>query len=286
MRIAPIHALYTLPSEKAEARTARLDELLARANRTQVEQVRSRICGLPLDQLKSKFRSTFRCGRRLSSLLLAEELLSRKVAPMFWHDWRSSWTYTPTHEVDLIGFDLLYLHQLFTEVPWHTPHANERRALTAGHHYAFQTAQFLYYDGKRHKWEMVRRLRVPLDHQLTCAYLRSAPVQKKHDVLALKRDQVFNAIRLDVSKVRITATYTSQHARSTVLTRHALWLCGELCGWQPSRSARLYEQLTGEAINRGLVAKHFERIHEVLRAAGISRSHVKRASKKRGPSTS
>ncbi|WBY01515.1 hypothetical protein PE066_18935 [Ramlibacter tataouinensis] len=254
--------------------------LLYRAAPAKVDQAQEKIGALPLDQLKLKFQQAFWGTKRLSSLLLARELLHRRVAPMFWHDWRSSTAYTPPQLIDLIAFDLLYLNQLFTERPWHTPHANERRGL-ANRVYAFQTAAYLYYGGKRKKWEMVRRLRIPVEHQLTCAFLRSADVQKKHDVLAAKRDEVFTALKLDIAKVRRTVTYTEADATATVRRRLALWLCGELCGWRPTRSARLYEQMTGEEINRGFVVSQFEKIHEVLRAAGITRSHVKKPRQKR-----
>jgi hypothetical protein len=253
----------------------RMDELQKRADRTRVAAAQAVLSAETIDDLTLRFRRMFWSGKRFVTYLVGQELLDRGVPPLFWHDPRSVKAPSSEQQLDLVTFDVLFLADMYARKAWPVRYAQERRGLE-DRRYVTQAAVYVFYGGTREVWDMVGRLQVPPEHQLLCAHLHSAAVQRRLMGLKANRDAVFSALNSRTRAARRTATYMDADALATLRRRHHLWFCAELTGWSPSAAARLYGLSTGTSLARTLAYKHIQVILQVLRDHGMTHSRRKK----------
>ena len=167
------------------------------------------------------------------------------------------------------AFDLLC-----ADVGWlrsrHTQHADvvryrRSRAIFVGSPSAMEREiEFAYFGGTRPFWKIVKSLRLTEQQQLECAVLRSVPIAKRVDSINAKRDHVFTVLSDDLALVRRTATFTDEEARLALFRRHRLWLSRAHTTGGPAAIAKMYEMLTGDLIDRKIVARQLQIIDDAL----------------------
>lgn len=221
--------------------------------------------GLNRDELLNKFRSSFHSGKRLASLLTADELIKRGTPPVFFHDPRSKADNKVEQVFDLFVYDIRWLRVAYPNHAGAVRYQRGKLMLTGTEKDFWREVEFAFYMGKRPAWKLVGSLSLNEKQQTDSAWLRSAPVSRRLQEVAAGRDTVFSALQQDVKSIRRIATFTDDDAKRLLVRRHQLWFCGQMARGKPTETALRYFQLTGQIISRALAAKHLEKVADVLR---------------------
>lgn len=245
-----------------EAGLESLSTLLQARAPEQLDKAAKLIQAFPREELIDRFRSAFSSGKRVLAYLIAEEMTTRGMPPCFRLSHLSNKTLTVNQKFDLYVYDLRWLATHYPEQA--KPVKNTRYAKLFTPRIAFKDAEHLFFYGNTPAWMIVKRLRLTEEQQWDCAFLRSAPVAKKANAITEQRDRVFQALLGELPSIMKTGM-GEEEAKTIVLRRHRLWLCSRMVGGSPTKTARRYEQLTGHAIARNIVAKQLEKITALVR---------------------
>lgn len=247
-----------------------LGDLLKRADGTKIAAVRAGLAAQPVSDLIASFQSRFR-DNRLTVLLIAEELASRGVPPVFWHDPRWPKPFSAVQQFDLLTYDLRYLQHEYKASSWRVrvkafAQMMEGRQPEARFH---ESVEWIW-NGDKDWWWIVGRLAIPELRQGGCMFLGRAAVKRDREQFAAKRERVYKAIEADVAASRTTSMYGRDEKKATIKRRVTLWWIAELTGWgRPTDVSRIYTLLTSESISRQVVGNQLEAIKAVLLEAGI-----------------
>ncbi|MRW86370.1 hypothetical protein GJ698_20050 [Pseudoduganella sp. FT26W] len=253
-------------SDEAPRDFARLSALLSPVAPSGLEHARQRLAATDREKLIGGFKKAFATDRRLLTRLIGEELVLRGVPPCYWHDtlnWKNA---SLSQRYDLFVGDLLWLRR------WHRLHVQQiryaryRRLLTGFDTLFYREVDHAFWAGRRPAWQLIKSLSLTVSQQWECAWLRSTPVQRKSASIDADSAGVLELLRADLGVVRRTAAYGEAEAEATLRRRHAIWRCWRIAGTaSPTAIAARYEQLTGEAISRQLVANHLVKIRSSLK---------------------
>lgn len=237
-----------------------------------LDEVSRRIAKLERKDLIERFRADFAASKRASSpvarmraFLMSEELTARRIPPWMRHHHLSSDEYSINQQFDLFIQDIRYLRRWY---PDHGRVVKFRRckAMFVGSETAFHAeAAYCFNQGLRAAWKVVKSLSLTEQHQLSCVWLQSVPIAKRLQGTQSKRDAVFQALRADLAATRRTKSFTDADAAVTLFRRHRLWLCDARSNGSPAEIAGIYETLSGDYIDRKVVARQLQIIHETLR---------------------
>lgn len=239
-----------------------LGTLLQTKEQEKLEKAARKIESLPREELSNRFRTAFLTGQRVSAYLFAEELTKRGIPPCFRLSHLSSKTFTVNQRFDLYIYDLRWLATYYPEQAKQVKHSRYSRLFKP--RIAFSDAERLFFFGNTPAWQLVKKLRLEEIQQWDCAFLRSAPVANKAAAIAGQRDKVFEAL-MDGLPSMMKTGMSEDDAKAAVIRRHQLWLCSRMEDGSPTKTARRYEQLTGQAIGANVVAKQLQKVAEQLR---------------------
>lgn len=195
------------------------------------------------------------------ALLVAAELTARNVAPCFRGlpiDDDPWWRDNPEADAILLRADLQWI---VSKYPHHTPGWKRAHGIWRPEKFE-KTADYLHWDGRRTVSQIATALGLTKDQQIECAWVQS---------LNIKRWRANLDRRRDAERARIEALVRDKDRRSqeeqdaTIERRAKLWLCAELAGWRPQRTADVFHMLTGEALPRNVVAKQLEKLPQSRR---------------------
>jgi hypothetical protein len=243
----------TSPSLGLVAPFLPIASLLRASSPEKLDEARRRVAMLDREDLTAKFREVFLSSKRGAAFVLAQELVSRDIAPAFWYADIEIQSHDTNQKFDAFIYDLLHLRRRHY---FHVKKVRYQRCknMLTGSETAFhREAEYAYYQGRRPVWK------------LECHLLRSAPIAKRHAVIGKQSKAVFSALANDLDLVRRTAVFGDAEAEVSLSRRHTLWKCRQMTRGSPSEIARLYEQITGEEIGRQVVAKQLKKVEAVLR---------------------
>lgn len=253
-------------NDEAQQDFVRLSALLGSVAPSGLERARQRFAATDRERLIGGFGKAFATGRRLLAHLIAEELVLRGVPPCYWHDtlnWKKA---SLSQSYDLFVGDLLWLRR------WHRLHVQQiryaryRLLLTGFDNVFYREIDYAFWAGRRPAWQLIKSLSLTMSQQWECAWLRSTPVQKKSASIDADSAGVLELLQADLGGVRRTAAYGEAEVEATLRRRYAIWRCWRIEGCtSPTAIAAHYEQLTGEAISRQLVANHLVKIRSSLK---------------------
>lgn len=226
---------------------------------------RLRVADFGRDELVNRFRSAFGNGKRLTALIMADELTAREIPPAFRHLHLEGAEYSLDQRFDLLVFDLRWLRSWYPEHAKIVRYQRCKTLLTGSDRLFHREAEYAFYQGKRPMWKIVSSLSLTQQQQFDCCVLRSAPIKKRMEATQAIRDRVFEALRDDLRTVRRTKSFTNDNAEAALSRRHALWLCSRMTDGSPTETAARYTQLTGEQITRQAAARQLEKVREVLK---------------------
>jgi hypothetical protein len=242
-----------------------LSTLLLPISADRLRAARRRVSELERDQLLEAFRKAYRQEKRLSGLILSDELTERGIPPAFRYDELPTEEESVERRFDAFVFDLRWLRRRHRDHPKRIRYTRYRD-LFAIHEPAFQrAAEYVFYGGKRPTWKIIASLSVTIEQQWEFAYLRSAPIRKHFAATQSLRHRVTMALREELRTVRRTSSFTETDAAATLERREALWICSRMTNGSPSATALRYEQMTGTPITRQAAAKQLEKVREALR---------------------
>ncbi|GAC1415072.1 MAG: hypothetical protein NVSMB6_17340 [Burkholderiaceae bacterium] len=253
-----------------------LSQVLQAQPSEKLSEARARVVALDRAVLINKFRDAFDNGKRVVAFILADELTRRGIPPCFWHADLPTSDYGVNQKLDLLLFDLRWLRH------WHADHVKQVRYMRYKELFTFsetkfhRAAEYAFYGGTRPYWKIVGSLSLNQCQQWDCAWLRSAPIGKRHAAMLALSGQVLTALRADLTTVRRTKAFGDSDADATLQRRHALWVCAQMTGDSPTETALRYRQMTGDSITRQTAAKQLEKVREILTANRVTTRHGKR----------
>lgn len=249
--VLPPDSLFYLLSEIPEEKRESLKAKLATASRQEVLKL---------------YRQNLWKSNRKQVWLLAEELTRRGIPPSF----RPSPWVDEEPRIPLEDVFLLDLQWLAHRYPGHrTSFVRWRRLFRPGHFE--KTAGFMLVYGRKEPGYYLKGLALAEDQQVECIYLRGAAVRSR-------MTKIENLTDVALERIKI-AHMANRRARAqgepvaTIERRQAIWRCGSMGDWMPTRTAELYEALTGEPITRQLA---WNVIEEVWEAFPISKPPAKK----------
>ncbi|ARK52067.1 hypothetical protein BOC36_01940 [Burkholderia pseudomallei] len=218
--------------------------------------------GEPTHKVLHAYRQAFAQGKRELSLLCSEVLAVRHVPPCF----RLDGSLRAAHLPDAIRFDLL-AHDLQWIMAMYPEHQRKAKGGYSGmlHGASWLAVAEHYWSTKNQHdtWLMVRQLALTGDQQWECAFLRSAPVKRAAQGLASRRATVYKAMMDRLSDANRAARGRSP-LQPAYERRFKVWVCGEMTGGSPTKTARLYEFWTGTAISRSVAHTDLEWVHACI----------------------
>ncbi|RJG02524.1 hypothetical protein [Noviherbaspirillum sedimenti] len=241
-----------------------LAPLLQSTPTDKVDAFRQRLVNLDRDKLIDLFGRAIASGKRVAAFLIADELTARGIPPAFRHLHAAETSYSLDQRFDLLLADLRWLRR------WYPEHVKSIRYMRYRELFAFsesafhRAAEYVFYEGRRPAWKIVASMSLTERQQWDCAWLRSAPIKKHDATTQAAHEQVFSALRDDLHSVRRTKKFTEEAAHTTLVRRHALWLCSRMAGGSPAETAIRYTQLTGIEITRDIAARQLQKVNETL----------------------
>ncbi|MBU9574069.1 hypothetical protein C6P74_25615 [Burkholderia multivorans] len=233
-----------------------LSSVLARQAPGQLDRARSIVRDYDRKKLATMYDRSLTTGQRAKAFLLAEALTAHGLPPCFRLDGsHGAARFADTQRFDLLAHDLQWIMATYPE-HW-------RKAM-GGYSGMLHGASWLsvaehYWSTKnqRDTWLMVRQLALTVDQQWECAVLRSAPIKRAAQGLAVRQMSVHKAImdRLSEANRAARGRYPLAPAYER---RFKIWVCGEMTGGSPTKTARLYEFWTGSAITRSVAHTDLE----------------------------
>jgi hypothetical protein len=215
-------------------------------------------------------------GNRKQVWLLGEELTRRGIPPVFR---RSPWSASGALCIPEEDILLLDLQWLAARYPDHrTAFKRWQRLFIARHFY--QTAGFILVYGLKEPAYYLKGLALSEDQQTECNFLRGAAVRSRMETVARLSTEASD--KIEAAHMINTQAWSQGNPKATVARRQHIWRCGSMADWHPTRTAELYEALTGETIKRQLAGKI---IGEVWDAFPQSRPPVKRKRRTKAKAT-
>lgn len=235
---------------------APLSDLLAAIEPTELERWRSRLASEHPPALLKGYRMAFATGKRELAFVLAEALTARSMPPCF----RLDGAHRAAHLSDTQRFDLLAhdLQWMMTMYPDHWQKAKGGYSgMLRGESWLAVAEHYWATKNQRDTWLIVRQLGLTVDQQWECAFLRSAPVKRAAQGLAIRQAAVHKAImdRLSDANRAARGCYPLAPAYER---RFKVWICGEMTDRSSTKAARLYELWTGAAITRSVAYADLE----------------------------
>jgi hypothetical protein len=96
------------------------------------------------------------------------------------------------------------------------------------------------------------------DQQVECLYLKGAAVGKRMNVIDALSTEVLDHLR--VAHMARPKARAQRRAPATIERRHLVWRCASMADWYPTRTANLYQALTGNRMTRPMAAKLIDEI--------------------------
>ncbi|WP_295997167.1 hypothetical protein [Rugamonas sp.] len=234
-----------------------------------LDEARRRVAKLDRADLIQRYRAAYADGKRLTAYVMAGELIERGIPPFCWREVLALDSATINQCADLMLSDLAWLRR---QHPAHASAVRYQRgkALLTGSETVFlREAEFAFYGGKRPAWKLVQSISMTDRQQWEAAYLRSTPIKRAAEAMAILSERVRQALHDNLQTVHRTPTFSEADAQASLARRHALWRCSRMVkGESAAMIAARYMQLTGELITRQAAAKQLEKVHAVLRNKG------------------
>jgi hypothetical protein len=235
-----------------------LSSIFAEASTEKLSAAKQALCKMDREELINRFRTCFAKGSRLSAFLISEELTKRGIPPCFRHNnLAPDRAHSVNENFDLLTYDVRWIAHKYPE------HASVLRGVRAVGIFSglavHSTVSHLYHLGNSPAWLIVKKIKMSPAMQVESYWLRSAPMMRKVKGIIKRRDKVFSALaqrRASIMKTGID----NEMANRILVRRVRLWVCAEMAEWSPSRTADLYERMTGDPIKRNVAAKQLEKI--------------------------
>jgi hypothetical protein len=255
----------TSPVEVSDAGFRSLAPLLQAIAPETLNAARSRVAELDRSSLIKGFRKAYSSGKRVAAFVIADELTTRRIPPVFRYSHASATDCNLEQRFDLLVYDLRWLRR------WYPDHARGVRyqrcktLLTGSDKLFHREAEYMFYGGRRPVWKIVASLSLSETQQIDCYLLRSAPIKKRETATQAMCGRVFSALEADLKAARRTSAFTDNDANTTLLRRQQLWLCSRMVSSRsPTEIAERYMQMTGQRITRQAVGKQVAKIDGVL----------------------
>lgn len=126
------------------------------------------------------------------------------------------------------------------------------------------TCHWLHWNGRRSAGQIAIALGLTAAQQAELAFVQ-------YLTLARSKRGMWAMLPAAESRIKAEASQRAHDRRApaqreaTTRRRMAIWLCGQLAGNKPQRTAELVEMLTGERLARGIVARHLEKMPNLRR---------------------
>lgn len=211
-------------------------------------------------KLKSAFADQIKQLNTEAALRVSAELTARGIAPCFRgtfdkHEW---WLNLPEADFILMAADLQWI---VAEYPNHEPEWERAKPVFKPRKFR-KAVEYLHWEGRRTAGQIAKAMALTEQQQRECIWIQCLHVERWRGRM-LKR--------LSLAETRIQTAIRSNDKRPTVeqdatIKRRAdLWLCAELADWKPQRTANLYKRMTGEVLQRNVVAKQLDKLPRVRR---------------------
>lgn len=220
-------------------------------------RVRAAAEGKPIGRMASVFGNAYRSRQRVAAFYLAKELTARGVPPSLRDLCLDRVTLGPNERFDLFVYDALWIARRYPEQVDRVLYQQSRQLFREATFH--RAAEFAYYGGRRTMGQIVGAWALTEAQQWECSLIRSRHIARQADAIASQRPAVRARLRETIYAAR-NKSFDDSAAAASLTRREHLWLCSQMFGKSPSEVARRYEQMTGEAIGRNLVAKQLEAI--------------------------
>lgn len=233
--------------KEREGRLRGLFSALPDLDADKVERMAHAIQGATTEQLKAEYLKRIVDLSERGALVVGVELCMRGVAPCFRDVPYDPW-FKDNVEVDCI-LAKCDMQWIAVRYPNHLPPWQRVRSIFDPAKFA-RTAEYLIWNGCRSPGYLSKALALTDSQQQECRLIQCLHVSRWRESL-LKRRPLMEA--------RITAAVRSGDKRDvvsqdeTICRRKDLWLCGEMAGWKPQRTADLYSMKTGIVLARNVV---------------------------------
>ncbi|NIE64030.1 hypothetical protein [Burkholderia sp. Ax-1719] len=236
---------------------APLSTLLGAIDCTTLNQIRSNVAVMPRERLLLDFRAAFDSRQRRRAFLLSEALTAHGIPPCFRRDERfRPGELDEKQRFDMSAYDLQWLAARYPR------HAEQVRGGYA-HLLCADDWRWLaraeYYWSTLHQgetWKTVKQLALTVDQQWECNVLRSQSIRLAAQGLARRRVSIRKAIMAHLPEA--TRRRHEGDARLTLERRYRVWLCSEMTGKSPTKTAHLYGLWTGNEIARSIADRDVE----------------------------
>lgn len=201
------------------------------------------------------------------ALLIGGELTRRGVPPIFRRlpyycgaDASKPYWYEPDADLLALMLDAEWLVQRhpLSECAW------EAAARLYDPKQFRTTCNWLHWSGRRSAGQIAIALGLTLAQQSELAFIQYLTLARSKRGMWTLLPAAEARIKAEASQ-RAHDRRTPEQREVTVRRRVAIWLCGQLAGNKPQRTAELVEMLTGEALARGIVARHLEKLPNLRR---------------------
>lgn len=126
------------------------------------------------------------------------------------------------------------------------------------------TCSWLHWNGRRSAGQIAIALGLSPAQQSELAFIQYLTIARGKRSMWTMLPVAEARIKADASR-RQHDRRTAEQREITMRRRVAVWLCGQLADNKPQRTAELVQMLTGEALARGIVARHLEKLPNLRR---------------------
>ncbi|MCO5400747.1 hypothetical protein [Ralstonia soli] len=214
-----------------------LSVLLAAIGPYELAHHRDRLATQHRHKLVQAYQRAMATGKRELAFLLSEALTARRapLPPCFRLD--------DAHRVadmafDLLAHDLQWIRTMYPE-QWRKASGSYASLLHGEGDSWLPRAEYLWTTKHQAKtWILVRQMALTVDQQWECNVLRSQPVRHAAQGLRYRRVKTHKAIMAQLPEAK--RRQGEGEATHTLERRYRIWLCGEMTGRSPTKTARLY----------------------------------------------
>lgn len=220
------------------------------------------LAAAPIELILSKYRhAALFDANEVAALRLGGELDRRGIAPVF-------------RMLDVLCDELVPdarqivaladLQWLCARYPDHIPAWDRLRGVfDKGEAKALRAARFALWNGHRRPGQLVKALALTEMQLQELAWLIPAHVGRLRRSILERRHGAVNRIAETLSSSRDRRGPEEQ--AKTLRRREVLWLCAELAGWRPKRTAELFAMMPeGQELPRNVVGRQLDAIRAAL----------------------
>ena len=218
-------------------------------------------------KLMNQLTTSFEEGSRTHAFLISTELTRRGIPPYLRSLSRPLPEYNDSdvnRRFDLLIYDLQWIVATYPNHKTVAPRYME----IYKHGSVHKGAEHIAKRGNREIWEITRDMGLSVEQQWDCHAIRGREVMSERRNIRERRLAYLDHFKREAAHDKDSRTDDEKDA--TRQRRFNIWICSCIAGRdKPSEIARRYEQLTGESIDRRVVARQLKLIPAKLRPTQI-----------------